>query len=118
MKFTDSEIEKAKELKRLKLQDRIENFSMGAGRYFWARENWAKENSNSSIQIQSQIFLAVENLEVGPHFIWMPTFDDLLEIAPQLQITFSQITDYLHRRRFADGREREGLYQLLIEKLR
>lgn len=113
MKFSESEIEKAKELKRLKLHERIKNFSIQPGYYLSAREC-----PKGCIEVAPHIFLVVSTVDPDASFLWLPTFDNLIEATRDLKISFSQITDYLHRRRFADVNEREGVYQLLIEKLR
>jgi hypothetical protein len=115
MRFTESEIEKAKELRRLKLQNQLaeKNFVLGPGHYISAREC-----PTGCIEIHPQVFLIVGEWDTNANVIWLPTIDDLLEITTHMKISFSLITDYLHRRRFADGKEREGIYQLLIEKLR
>ena len=51
-------------------------------------------------------------------YTWLPSLDEALQICRTLHISFAQITDYIHRKRYADGREREGVYQLLLEVLR
>lgn len=112
MKFSESEVEKAKELKRLKLADRAK-IIFEIGNYFWGRQC-----PTGYVQVGENIFLLTGSLDDNANLVWLPTFDEILRLTPALGISFSQITDYLHRRRFADGREREGLYQLLIEKLR
>lgn len=113
MKFSESEIEKAKELRKLKLTEKLKNFSFREGHYLSTRH--APEGT---IAVSENAFLIVEKNKAHDDCVWLPTFDDLLEICRELQVSFSQITDYIHRRRFADGKEREGIYQLLIDKLR
>lgn len=112
MKFSDAEIEKAKELKKLNLVKKS-NHSPQVGSFIWSRSDL-----EGCVLLGDQVYLIVSLNDRGSDLIWLPTFDELLEVSRSLQISFSMITDYLHRRRFADGREREGLYQILIERLR
>ncbi len=111
MAFSEDEIEKCKELKKLGLQ---KNWSPKAGQYVHAREC-----PDACSEISAGVFLIQSPTAISPtEILWLPTFDDLLTETKRLKITFSQVTDYLHRRRFADKNEREGVYQLLIEQLR
>lgn len=115
MLFSSDEIEKAKELKRLGNSNSKKTpvWNPKCGDYVWSRHCPSGARSTS----QENVFLIMEAPD-AEGLIWLPTFDQGLEMARHFQISFSQITDYIHRRRFADGREREGLYQLLIEHLR
>ncbi|MDB5039171.1 MAG: hypothetical protein JWQ35_2699 [Bacteriovoracaceae bacterium] len=112
MKFSADEIEKAKEMKRLHLFEKIK-LTPQIGSCLFGRHC-----PQHALPIDEQVFLIIELHESQKDYLWLPTLDETLEITRELKISFSQITDFLHRRRFADGREREGLYQLLIEKLR
>ncbi len=109
MIYTEAEIAGIKELRKLRvitLPDRP-----AKGDYLYAR-NCPPGSAETS---QAQIFVVLEITSETADCLWLPRFDDLLSIARERKITFSQITDFIHRRRFADGREREGLIQLLIE---
>ncbi len=118
--FTDDEVKLAKELRRLGFPDKPRgqtksppaNPACQAGQYFWARRC-----PKGCCPIQENVFMVTEsNLDdVGSEGVWLPTFDEGLEVARTHGISFAQITDFMHRRRFADGREREGLYQLFLE---
>ncbi len=116
--FTESEIEKARELKRLKFP--TAKFAKSptpwvakSGHYVFARH--CPEGCQS---VQEQVHLVISPRAELEDTVWLPRMDDLLEVAKNHQVSFSQITDYLHRKRFADKNEREGLYQLFIELLR
>lgn len=112
MNFSDAEIEKAKELKKYHLQEKMK-CSPKRGSYLFVRHAPEK-----TVRIADQIFLITEEDESQKDCVWLLNFDELLEIAREQKISFSFITDFLHRKRFADGREREGFYQILIERLR
>ena len=109
--FTDDEISKAKELERLKVFDVFLKSEPLLGSYVRARlcPKGCLETP------QAEVFLVVDQKLSGESLSLLPSFDQLLKVAKVRNISFSQITDYLHRRRFADGKEREGLMQLLIE---
>ncbi|MBN8555261.1 MAG: hypothetical protein J0L93_07445 [Deltaproteobacteria bacterium] len=120
--FSEAEVEKAKELKRLHWKKKLtpENLKLveelfpRIGNYLWSRECPEGCIATSS----EQIFLVIEKKEAQGENLWLPTFDELLKLSRLFSVSFAQTTDFMHRRRFADGREREGLLQLLIEKLR
>jgi hypothetical protein len=110
--FSESEIQKAKELKKLRLEEKAE-LAPTAGSFLFGRHC-----PEACVQIDGQVFLLIDEKFDSSAYVWLPTFDELLAISRKLKISFSFVTDFLHRRRFADGREREGIYQLLIERLR
>jgi hypothetical protein len=112
MNFSADEIEKAKELKKIRFQEKTTTTPQ-VGSYLFARHAPAH-----CIAVAEQIFLITERDESQKDCVWLPSFDELLEASRKMNISFSMITDYLHRKRFADGREREGLSQLLLERLR
>ena len=110
MNFSESEIEKCKELKKLGFQ---KSWQPQVGQYLWSRQT-----PQGCKQISEQIHLIVDALPELQSELWLPRFDDLIEVCRSRMISFSKITDYMHRRRFADNNEREGLYQLLIDEMR
>jgi len=111
MSFSESEIEKCRELKRLGLH-RL--WHPAVGQFIVAKSPLEGTQGASEA---TAIIIDAEAVDRDAA-IWLPTFDDLLQICRELKISFSQMTDYLHRRRFADQNEREGVYQLLIETLK
>jgi hypothetical protein len=111
--FTEEEISKSKELKKFGFFERLRPLEPTLGSYLFGR-NCPK----GCIPVQESIFLIVERDESQNNLLWMPQFDELLEMARKLGVSFSLITDFLHRRRFADGKEREGVYQLFLERFR
>jgi len=106
--FSETEIQIAKELKRLGIA-----LEPKRGRYLSSRHC-----PEGCIEIAPQVFMIIDPLETQKDAIWLPTFDELLELAKKSDMSFSFITDFIHRRRFADRNEREGLMQAFIEKLR
>lgn len=115
--FTDSEIEKFNQLKKLKLQERA-NCAPRAGSFFIIKTQQAKTPHDSFARLSEDVYVMLLPSQIPDSALWLLTFDELLSAARNLNVSFSQITDYIHRKRFADGREREGLCQLLIESLR
>lgn len=113
MKYTTEEIEKLKELKRLKTLDRLQKSPFEAGALVFS-----KYPPQNALRLEENIYVLTAPAPSQEDFLWLPSLDDLLVIASELQISFSQITDFLHRRRFADGKERLGVLQLLIETSR
>lgn len=112
--FRSEEIEKARELKKLQFPKKwLPNWKPEVGHYFWSRK--AQEGTQA---ISEDILLVVSPHSSHEDLVWLPTFDDLLRYSKDLGISFSMVTDFLHRRRMADGKEREGFYVLLIERLR
>lgn len=112
MEFLDTEIEKLKELKRMKLYERI-SLKPQVGSYLFSNESLP-----SAIRLTDSIYIISSPAEIPERAIWLLTLDEILAATRELRISFSQVTDYIHRKRYADGREREGVYQLLIEALR
>lgn len=112
MNFSVDEIEKAKELKRHQLREKTK-LSPRRGSFLYGRHC-----PKGCSEISEGVHLLIDLDESQAQYIWLPTLDECLELSKSLNLNFSLITDYLHRKRFADGREREGLYQLLIERLR
>lgn len=112
MKFTSEEIEKANELARLRFFDKVK-IRPAIGSYLTGRKLCA-----GCVALDEPIFLIVSLDPEQEKLLWLPTWEEALEMTRELKLSFSLITDFLHRRRFADGREREGLYQLLIERAR
>lgn len=110
MTFSEAEIAHAKELKRLGFG---QDWKPLAGQYLFARHC-----PEGCIEIAPQIHLVMQPSPSMTENVWLPRMDDLLVEAKNRKISFSQITDFLHRRRFADRAEREGLMQLFIELLR
>jgi hypothetical protein len=106
--WSEKEIELAKELKRLGLE-----WTPRRGHYVFARHCPA-----GCLEIAESVFLVADVTDELTDFVWLPTFDDLLEVARTKDVSFSFITDFCHRRRFADRAEREGFYQLLVERMR
>ncbi len=113
MTFTEIEIEKAREIKRSKKITPVVNWEPKAGQFIHARH--CPEGCQ---EIQPGVYLIVTPSSALKDQVWLMTIDELLEMAQTLQISFSFITDFIHRRRFADGKVREGIYQILIEKFR
>jgi hypothetical protein len=112
MNFSEAEIEKLKELKRLKIYERL-SFQPTIGSWIFF-----SDKLDNAFQVAENTYILLSSSEVPDRAIWLFTFDEILRAAHELKISFSQVTDYIHRKRYADGREREGLYQLLIETLR
>jgi hypothetical protein len=110
MTFSETEIAHAKELKRLGF---AQNWKPVAGHYLSSRHC-----PEGCIEIEAQVHLVIQPSPSMTDEVWLPRMDDLLLEAKNRKISFSQITDFLHRRRFADRAEREGLMLLLIELLR
>ena len=110
--FSEDEIEKAKELQKKKIFSRIVA-RPDRGSFIHARQC-----PNGCQSINENVFLVVEPSEGQHQEVWLPTIDECLEICRELKISFAQITDYIHRRRFAEGRERLGIYQLILENIR
>jgi len=117
MNFTEAEIEKAKELKRLGFPKQ-----KGKDGPLWTPQRGhylhTRHCPPGCVEVSPTVFLITEPNAEHADTTWLPTFEDCLEIARQTQITFSLITDYLHRKRFADTEPRLGLYHLFIEKWR
>ncbi len=113
--FSDEELQKAKELRDKKLIDRS-GLSPSVGSFVFS-----KSPLTMTVALENDFHVIVRIVDatsVEDHGLWLPTLDEALHIARQLKISFAQITDYIHRKRYADGRERLGVYQLLIESLR
>lgn len=117
MRFSESEIEKAKELRRLGFPK-----ARGKDSPVWTPERGhylsARHCPTGCLEVSESVFLILDPQPEHQECVWLPTWDDCLKVAGETQISFSLITDYLHRKRFADSEQRLGLYQLFIEKLR
>ena len=117
MNFSEEEIEKARELKRL-------GFPKERGKQspVWTPQRGhylaSRHCPTGCIEVASGVFLVIDPHAEQTAAVWLPTLEDCFEVARQTQISFSYVTDYLHRKRFADSAERIGVYQLFIEKLR
>jgi len=108
--FSESEISLSKELKRLGFQ---REWTPSVGQYLNARHC-----PPGCQEVSEGVHLILEALPSLRDELWLPRLDDLLTEAKKRNISFSQITDFLHRRRYADRAEREGLLTLFIELLR
>ena len=113
--FSEDEIEKAKTLRDKKIYERARMAPRRHSVFF------NRNLPSGVIALSETCFIISDDSlfdDIAAKSLWLPSFDEALEGLRHLDISFAQITDYIHRKRYADGRERLGLYQLLIETLR
>ncbi len=111
-KFQD-ELKILKELKRVQFFEKIKPLGPRKGSFVFS-----KHPLQNCAELGEHVYVLLTDKIEDTEFLWIPHFEELLEVARAQNISFSLITDFIHRKRFADGKEKFGVYQLLLERFR